>query len=68
MLAHNLSDLILDTVKDLPQEKQQEVFDFAVFLKKQKSIIKKGNSSFNDLVGVLDGPADLSSKHDEIYE
>lgn len=68
MLAHNISDLILDAVKELPQEKQQEVFDFAVFLKKQNGIFRKGNTSFDDLVGVLEGPADLSTKHGEIYE
>jgi hypothetical protein len=68
MLAHNLSDLILDTVKELPHEKQQEVFDFAVFLREQNGNLKKGTASFEDLVGVLEGPADLSAKHDEIYD
>lgn len=68
MIMNNLSDLILNTLKELPQDKQQEVFDFAVFLKTQNGIPKKGNASFDDLVGVLDGPADLSAKHDEVYE
>lgn len=68
MLSNNISDLILDTVKELPQEKQQEVFDFAVFLKKQNGTFKKNTANLDDLVGVLEGPADLSAKHDEIYE
>lgn len=67
MLTQNLPDMILSTVKELPEDKQQEVYDFASFLKKQRPVAK-GGASFDDLVGVLEGPADLSSKHDEIYE
>ncbi len=67
MLIQNLPDMILSAVKELPEDKQQEVYDFASFLKKQTAT-GKGSASFDDLIGVLDGPADLSAKHDEIYE
>jgi hypothetical protein len=68
--AKKLSERITHTVKELPYEKQQEVYDFAAFLKsKAKSEDHEGSqSSLNDLIGIIDGPADLASKHDEIYD
>jgi len=68
MLTQNLPDMILVAVKDLPQDKQQEVYDFASFLKKQNGTVSRGSASFDDLVGILEGPSDLSAKHNEIYE
>ncbi|HAJ79021.1 MAG TPA: hypothetical protein DCO75_04555 [Fibrobacteres bacterium] len=68
--AKKLTEQITHTVKELPYEKQQEVYDFAAFLKNKTE--SKGNegpqSSLNDLVGIIDGSADLASKHDEIYD
>lgn len=67
MLTNNYSELIQNIVQELPSEKQQEVYDFAVFIKNQQ----KSNgteSSFDDLIGSIEGPSDLSSKHDQIYD
>ena len=68
MFSNNYSSMILDTVKDLPPEKQQEVYDFANFLKLQRLAPSDATSSIEDIVGLFEGPADLSSKHDEVYD
>ena len=52
---------------DMPPDQQREVYDFVAFLKSRtKTTIKQ--SSLADLVGVIDGPANLAQEHDEIYE
>jgi hypothetical protein len=68
MLTDNFPELIFNAVKDLPADKQREVYDFAAFLKGQKVIDIGDEHSFDGLIGVLKGPANLSAKHDEIYE
>ncbi|OGS35661.1 MAG: hypothetical protein A2293_01570 [Elusimicrobia bacterium RIFOXYB2_FULL_49_7] len=68
MLSNNYSSLILDTVEDLSPEKQQEVYDFANFLKLQRITPADPSSSLEDIIGLFEGPANLSSKHDEIYD
>jgi hypothetical protein len=65
--AEKLTEEISHTVMDLPPDQQREVYDFASFLKsKTKTVTMR--SSPADLVGVIDGPADLAQKHDEIYD
>jgi hypothetical protein len=68
--AKKISERITHTVNALPYSKQQEVYDFALFLKRKDKINyhEEPKSSLNDLVGIIDGPADLASKHDEIYD
>jgi hypothetical protein len=68
MLTDNIPAKIVDTLKDLSPDKQQEVFDFANFLKQQRLAPADPASSIEDIIGILEGPADLSSKHDEIYD
>jgi hypothetical protein len=65
--AKKISEQITHTVNALPYEKKKEVYDFALFLKQNKDKInchEVSKSSLNDLVGIMDGPADLASKHD----
>jgi hypothetical protein len=68
--AKKLTEQITHTVKELSYEKQQEVYDFAAFLKNKTENDSLGNhqASLMDLIGIIDGPTDLASKHDEIYE
>lgn len=65
-----LAEQINHTVKVLSYEKQQEVYDFAAFLKSKIENENRENprSSLNDLISIIDGPSDLASKHDEIYD
>jgi len=55
-------------VEELPSEKQLEVFDFAQYLKTRVKRQAGGNGTFADLVGIIDGPADLAVNHDEQYD
>lgn len=69
--AKKLTEKITHTVKVLSYEKQQEVYDFAAFLKSRtenedREILPQ--ASLKDLVDIIDGPTDLASKHDEIYD
>jgi hypothetical protein len=66
--ANELSQRIKSTVEELPYEKQQEVYDFAEYLKNKVKCHAPRNASLADLVGILEGPEDLSIKHDEIYD
>jgi hypothetical protein len=68
--ANKITEQITHTVKVLSYEKQQEVYDFAAFLKNKTENRNHGNhqSSLKDLIGIIHGPADLASKHDEIYD
>ena len=64
-----LAELIRYTVEELPYDKQQEVYDFATYLKnKAKNTEPKSGSGFQSMIGMLDGPSDLASNHDEIYD
>ena len=63
-----LPDRIKHTVEELPYEKQQEVYDFVEYLKTKVRTQAPRDASLADLIGVLEGPEDLSSKHDEIYD
>jgi hypothetical protein len=63
-----LADKIRHTVEKLPYEKQQEVYDFAEYLKTKVKNQAPGDASLTGLIGILEGPEDLSSKHDEIYD
>ncbi|MDD5673953.1 MAG: DUF2281 domain-containing protein [Chitinivibrionales bacterium] len=68
--AKKMTEEITHTVKKLPYEKQQEVYDFVAFLK-SKTMLEtsiKTRNSLDELVGIIDGPADLASRHDEIYD
>jgi hypothetical protein len=63
--AKKLTEELAHTVMDLPPDQQREVYDFAAFLKSRaKTTVLR--SSPVDLVGIIDGPADLAQKHDEI--
>jgi len=65
--AEKLTEELSHTIMDLPPDQQREVYDFAAFLKSRtKTTVLR--SSPVDLVGIIDGPADLAQKHDEIYE
>jgi hypothetical protein len=68
--AKKISERITHTVNALPYEKQREVYDFILFLKNKDktSYHETSKSSLNDLIGIIDGPSDLASKHDEIYD
>ena len=64
-----LIELINNTVENLPYDKQQEVYDFATYLKsKTKKAVSKNPSTLGKMIGVLEGPSDLASNHDEIYD
>jgi len=64
-----LIQLINHTVEDLPYDKQQEVYDFAVYLKtKAKNVVTQNTSTLGNMIGILEGPPDLASNHDEIYD
>ena len=66
---HKLLELIQHTVEKLPYDKQQEVYDFASYLKNKTKVDKiQTNSRFDSMIGIIDGPSDLASNHDEIYE
>jgi hypothetical protein len=68
--AKKIIDRISHDINELPYEKQREVYDFVAFLKSKTTTETpvKSQSSLDELVGVFDGPADLASKHDEIYD
>ena len=66
--SHEIAQRIKSTVEQLPYEKQQEVYDFAEYLKNKVKHRAPRNASLAELVGILEGPEDLSSKHDEIYD
>lgn len=64
-----LIQLINHTVEDLPYDKQQEVYDFAAYLKsKAKNAVTKNTSTLDNMIGILEGPPDLAANHDEIYD
>ena len=64
-----LTQLINHTVEDLPYDKKQEVYDFAVYLKsKTKNSVTHNISTLGNMIGILEGPPDLASNHDEIYD
>ncbi|MBD3422067.1 MAG: DUF2281 domain-containing protein [Chitinivibrionales bacterium] len=63
-----LPERIRHTVEELPYEKQQEVFDFAEYLRNKVKNQNTGKNSLADLIGIIEGPEDLSSNHDEIYD
>ena len=65
--AEKLSEEISHTIMDMPPDQQREVYDFVAFLKSKTKPITKLTSPA-DLVGVIDGPANLAQEHDEIYE
>ncbi len=44
------------------------VYNFASFLKVQRLAPVDASSSLEDIAGLFEGPADLSSKHDEVYD
>jgi hypothetical protein len=66
--ASNLAERIAHTVQQLPYEKQAEVFDFAEYLRCRKSVHGPEKKGMSEMIGIIDGPADLSANHDEIYD
>lgn len=63
-----ISDEIRSKIDELPLEKQVEVYDFVEFLRHRTSgAIEQRTSQQDSMVGVIEGPADLASGHDEIY-
>ena len=68
--AKKITERIAHTINELPHDKQQEVYDFVAFLKSKttKGAPAKSRSSLDQLVGIINGPADLASKHDENYD
>ncbi len=66
---NKLIELINHTVEELPYDKQQEVYDFASYLRsKAKGIKAQSNSNFSNMIDILEGPSDLATNHDEIYD
>jgi hypothetical protein len=63
-----LPDRIKRSVEDLPYDKQQEVYDFAEYLKTKWRSKAPKDASLADLIGIMEGPSDLSANHDEIYD
>jgi hypothetical protein len=66
--SSEIAQRIKSAVEELPYEKQQEVYDFAKYLKNKVKRLAPRNASLTDLVGILEGPEDLSNNHDEIYD
>lgn len=63
-----LSDRIKHTVEELPYEKQQEVYDFAEYLRSRTKSAARKQSALADLIGCFEGPEDMAATHDSIYE
>lgn len=67
-VVHTIVVRIKHTAEVLPHEKQQQIFDFAEYLKKKNKAVQSDGSSLLKIVGTLEGPADMAANHDEIYD
>jgi len=65
-----IKELINHAVNELPYDKQVEIYDFVNYLKEKFKVTagKKKKGALENLIGVIEGPKDLGSKHDEIYD
>lgn len=66
--AEKLPHLISETLERLPYEKQLEVYDSAAYLRSRIEEGKDVQSNLGTLTGILEGPSDLASGHDDIYD
>lgn len=64
----SLAERIRRTAEELPHEKQQEVYDFAAYLKSRSRARRSSGSSLREIVGSVEGPRELAANHDRIYD
>ena len=65
---HNLAERIKHTAEELPYEKQQQIYDFAEYLKSRTKSTRPDGSTLLKIVGTMSGPKDLAANHDQIYD
>ena len=65
---HKLAEQIKHTVEELPYEKQQQIYDFAEYLKKKNNNARSDGSSLLKMVGTIKGPVDMAANHDAVYD